>query len=118
MAGAGDFSDGAGRWCECCRGGADVGAGNADTSACEDDGLGWDGIGRSIDNGSGIDTGVNAGVRNWRSIGFVIDIAVSIGRDAGVGADDGCDWVGIGVGRIWACAGFGIWCGAECRRRD
>jgi hypothetical protein len=79
-----------------------MGASDADTAAGEDDGLAW----------GGIDTGDSAGVRNWRSIGFVIDISVSIGRDAGVGADDGCD---DGV-RIWRGAGRGS--GAECRGRD
>ena len=125
---AGDFSGGAGHWCECCCGGADVGAGDADTAAGEDDGLlDWSGIGRWIDSGieidigvgnwrsigGVIDTGVNAGVRIWRSSSFVIDITVSIGRDGGVGAASGCDE---------CCAGRCVWrgascgCGAECRR--
>jgi len=109
--------------------GTAMGAGDADTVAGEDDGLEWCGIGRWIDNGIGIDNGagvrnwrsvdsgidngigVNAGVSIWRRIGFVIDINVSTGRDAGVGADDGCDWIGgdeCGAGvRIWRGAGCG-----------
>ena len=71
---------------------------------------------RSVDSGIDNGIGVNAGVRIWRSIGFVIDINVSIGRDAGVGADDGCDWIGCdecGAGvRSWRGAGRGT--GAEC----
>ena len=120
-----------------------MGAGDADTVAGEDDGLEWWGIGRWIDNGTGIDgtgvrnwrsvdsgidsgidngIGVNAGVWIWRGIGFVIN--VSAGRDAGVGADDGCDWIGcdwIGCGvngfvRGWRGAGCGNDAGAW--RRD
>ena len=111
--------------------GTAMGAGDADTVAGEDDGLDWWGIGRWIDNGtgvrnwrsvdSGIDNGigVNAGVWIWRGIGFVIDINVSTGRDAGVGADDGCDWIGCGINgfvRGWRCSGCGNDAGAW--RRD
>jgi hypothetical protein len=85
------------------------GAGDADTAAGEDDGLAWGGI------DTGVGAGVRAGVRFWRSIGFVIGINVSIGRDAGVGADDGCDECG-GAVRIWRGAGRGS--GTEWRRRD
>jgi len=117
--------------------GTAMGAGDADTVAGEDDGLEWCGIGRWIDNGIGIGTGtgvrnwrsvdsgidngigVNAGVWIWRGIGFVIDINVSTGRDAGVGADDGCDWIGCGINgfvRGWRCSGCGNDAGAW--RRD
>ena len=95
-----------------------MGAGDADTVAGEDDGLEWWGIGHWIDNG----IGVNAGVWIWR--GISIGVNVSAGRDAGVGADDGCDWIGcgwIGCGvngfvRIWRGAGCGNDAGAW--RRD
>ena len=85
-----------------------VGAGDADTAAGEDDGLDWCGIGRWIDNG----TGVNAGVRIWRSISVDVAITVSIGRDAGVGADDSCDWIGCDE----CGAGVRGWRGAGCGR--
>jgi hypothetical protein len=112
--------------------GTAMGAGDADTVAGEDDGLEWCGIGRWIDNGtgvrnwhsvdSGIDDGigVNAGIWIWRGIGFVIN--VSAGRDAGVGADDGCDWIGCdecgvnGFVRGWRCSGCSNDAGAW--RRD
>jgi hypothetical protein len=98
-----------------------MGAGDADTVAGEDDGLDWCGIGRCIDNGTG--------VRNWRSVDSGIEngigVNVSTGRDAGVGADDGCDWIGCdwigccecGAGvRGWRCSGCGNDAGAW--RRD
>jgi hypothetical protein len=121
--------------------GTAMGAGDADTVAGEDDGLEWCGIGRWIDNGIGIDgtgvrnwrsvdsgigIGINAGVRIWRSISVDVAINISIGvnvstgRDAGVGAEDGCDWIGCdecGAGvRGWRCSGCGNDAGAW--RRD